>query len=163
MHIFLGDFTSSNSNLWPFDANHVGTFTVLGDSDDTGCEKCQTDQAANLQVTGQVPLTIALLERFLAGIVPSLSEDAIVPYLKENLHWRVTLGDGSERPRGDVDDLTVSVISNEVTVPAAVEELPKYAAGVEIYPAVTTKESGVGGRGDGTGLTQSGLEQGGNV
>ena len=114
MHIFLGDFTSSNSDRWPFDANHVGTFTVLGDSDDTGCEKCQTDQAANLQVTGQVPLTIALLERFLAGIIASLSEDAIVPYLKEKLHWRVTLGDGSERPRGDVDDLTVSVISNEV-------------------------------------------------
>ncbi|CAD6578783.1 MAG: hypothetical protein ASARMPRED_008848 [Alectoria sarmentosa] len=163
VHIFLGDFTSSNSKRWPFDANHVGTFTVLGDSDDTGCEKCQTDQAANLQVTGQVPLTIALLERFLAGIVPSLSEDAIVPYLKEKLHWRVTLGDGSERPRGDVDDLTVSVISNEVTVPATVEELPKYAAGVEVYPAVTTKESGVGGRGDGTGLTQSGFEQGGNT
>ena len=73
------------------------------------------------------------------------------------------MGDGSERPRGDVDDLTVSVISNEVTVPATVEELPKYAAGVEVYPAVTTKESGVGGRGDGTGLTQSGFEQGGNV
>ncbi len=163
MHIFLGDFTNSNSRRWPFDANHVGTFTALGDSGDTGCEKCQTDQVANVQITGQVPLTIALLERFLAGIVPNLSKDAIVPYLQEHLHWRVTVGDGSERPRRDVNDLIVSVISNEVTVPATAEELPNYAAGVEIYPAVTTKESRTGGRGEGTGLTQNGLEQGGRI
>ena len=38
----------------------------------------------------QIPLTIALIERYLAGIIDDLSEQSVVPYLTENLHWRVT-------------------------------------------------------------------------
>jgi tyrosinase len=38
-------------------------------------------------VTGSVPLTSALLERI--NEVGSLDIDAVEPYLKENLHWRI--------------------------------------------------------------------------
>ena len=91
VHIFLGDFERDNPSSWPFDPNHVGTFTVLGDSADTGCEKCQRDQHSNLQVTGQIPLTIALAERYLARQLDDLTPNSVVPYLQKNLHWRVTL------------------------------------------------------------------------
>jgi tyrosinase len=68
---------------------HVGTFAPLGQPEDTSCEKCQEDQENALEVTGQIPLTVALVERFLAGIIHDLSPTHVVPYLQKNLHWRV--------------------------------------------------------------------------
>ena len=91
VHIFLGDFQRDNPSSWPFDPNHVGSFTVLGDSADTGCGKCQQDHHSNLQITGQIPLTIALAERYLAHHLNDLTPNSVVPYLQKNLHWRVTL------------------------------------------------------------------------
>ncbi len=67
----------------------MGTFTVLRDSPDTGCEKCERDQMNSLQVTGTIPLTIALLERYLARDIAGLTPDVVIPYLQKNLHWKV--------------------------------------------------------------------------
>ena len=89
VQVFLGQISSPDSREWALDANHVGTFTVLGDSQDIACEKCVVDQANKLQVTGQVPLTIALLERYLAREIDGLTPEIVVPYLQKNLHWRV--------------------------------------------------------------------------
>lgn len=89
VHVFLGPPTEENAALWPLAPNHVGTFAPLGQPIDTGCEKCQQDQRDSLKVTSQIPLTIALIERYLAGIIEDLSEEAVTPYLTENLHWRV--------------------------------------------------------------------------
>lgn len=61
-----------------------------------------------------------------------------------------------------MSDLTVSVISNEVTVPSAPDRLPIYAPDVTLYPEVTTNVNG-GSRGDGTGLTENGINEPGNV
>jgi hypothetical protein len=55
-----------NVALWPFSPNHVGTFATLGQGDQTACAKCQQGQADRTQVTGQIPLTLALTERYLA-------------------------------------------------------------------------------------------------
>ncbi|SLM36604.1 Uncharacterised domain, di-copper centre [Lasallia pustulata] len=152
VHILLGDFQRDNPSSWPFDPNHVGTFTVLGDSADTGCDKCRRDQHSNLQVTGQIPLTIALAERYLAHHLDDLTPNSVVPYLQKNLHWRVTLADGTEVALAEVPELTVSVISNEVQLPTAPHQLPTYAEEVEVYPAITTNRDGAG-RGENTGLT----------
>jgi hypothetical protein len=61
--------------------------------------------------------------------------------------------DGTEVPRGNVEDLVVSVVTNEVTIPENPDELPIYAPNVDIYPAITTKADGATPRGEGTGLT----------
>lgn len=91
MHVFLGDFNRDDPISWNSASNKVGSVNVLGDSLDTGCEKCQEDQANALTVTGQVPLTLALAERYLAGLLDNLSVEAVIPYLQKNLHWRVSL------------------------------------------------------------------------
>ncbi len=91
VHVFLGQITQENSVLWYADENHVGAFTVLGQPLETGCEKCRSDQADNLQVTAQIPLTVALAERYLADKIAGLTPDAVIPYLQENLHWRVSM------------------------------------------------------------------------
>ena len=153
VHVFLGPAEEQNTALWPSAPTHVGTFAPLGQPSDTGCGKCQADQRDHAEVTGQIPLTIALIERYLAGIIDDLSEQNVIRYLKKNLHWRVVKGDGTVLPnRRDVAGLLVFVVSNEVTLPADEGEYPIYAPDVKVHPSITTKEYG-GGRGDGTGLT----------
>lgn len=89
VHVFLGDPAESNVALWPVAPSHVGTFAPLGQPSTTKCGKCVDDQIERIQVTGQIPLTVALVERYLAGIIDDLSEESVKPYLTKNLHWRV--------------------------------------------------------------------------
>ena len=90
VHVFLGPpDDETDAALWPISPTHVGTFAPLGQPSTTGCEKCQEDQRDRMQVTGQIPLTIALVERYLAGIIPGLTESDVVDYLTKELHWRV--------------------------------------------------------------------------
>jgi len=153
IHVFLGPVEEEKVYLWPASPNHVGTFATLGQPRDTSCGKCRQDQEDHTQVTGQIPLTLALVERYLAGILPDLSEDSVVPYLTQNLHWRVSTGDGNIiENRSDVGGLTVFVVSNEVTIPEDEAQLPIYAEEVKIHAEITTKPNGTG-RGEGTGLT----------
>ena len=91
VHVFLGPADDeTNVALWPASPSHVGTFAPLGQSSTTGCGKCQDDQRDHTQVTSQIPLTIALVERYLGGLIPDLSEESVVPYLTKYLHWRVS-------------------------------------------------------------------------
>ncbi|KAL9100136.1 MAG: hypothetical protein Q9163_004452 [Psora crenata] len=155
VHVFLGPPQEESTSLWPSAPTHVGTFAPLGQSSDTECGKCQDDQRDHTQVTGQIPLTIALIERYLAGIIDDLSEESVVPYLTENLHWRVVKADGTVLPnRSDVAGLLVFVVSNEVTLPPDDGEFPVYAPTVKVHPSITTNPQG-NGRGDGTGLTRA--------
>lgn len=89
VHVFLGDFNRENPLAWRSDPNLVGTFSVLGEIVGTGCKKCKKDREDQLQITGQVPLTLALAERYLAGQIENLTPEKVVPYLQTNLHWRV--------------------------------------------------------------------------
>ena len=92
VHTFLGHpDDETNVALWPQVPTHVGTFVPLGQSNDTGCGKCKEDQEDELEVTGQIPLTVALVERYLAGIIPDLTPANVVPYLQQHLHWRVAM------------------------------------------------------------------------
>ena len=90
VHTFLGPpDDETNPSLWPISPTHVGTFSPFGQASDTGCEKCQQDQRDQTEITGQIPLTLALAERYLAGIIGDLSPEQVTPYLTKNLHWRV--------------------------------------------------------------------------
>ncbi|KAJ4267180.1 hypothetical protein NW762_003281 [Fusarium torreyae] len=73
----------------PLLSTHVGTFFPFGQSEQTSYGKCQEDQAAGLEITGQIPLTIALGERCFAGQLSGLDETAVKEYLVEHLHWEV--------------------------------------------------------------------------
>ena len=89
IHVFLGAVQDDEVALWSISPHHVGTFAPFGQGSDTECGKCQEDQREHLQITDQIPLTLALMERFLAGMIPDIGSESVVPYLKENLHWRV--------------------------------------------------------------------------
>ena len=159
VHVFLGDPQDDNPALYVFNHNHVAVFSTLGQGSETGCEKCKGDQAERIEVTGQIPLTLALVERYQAGLVDSLTPGHVVPYLAEKLHWRVVTGNAQLTPRDQIDGLLVGVVTCEVTVPTTTDALPQYAPNVVPWPDATTKrrENWAGGpsvgRGDGTGYT----------
>ncbi|KAM5360882.1 hypothetical protein ACJZ2D_013449 [Fusarium nematophilum] len=157
VHVFLGPVPLEEPTvLYAISPYHVGTFSPFGQAEETSCGKCQEDQAARVEITGQIPLTIALAERYFAGQLPSLGEEDVKTYLQTNLHWEVVDKDGrrlrSHRDR--LDGLLVGVVSNEVTLPEAVDGFPRYSEYITVYPEITTKEDGSRGRGEGTGITE---------
>jgi tyrosinase len=89
VHVFLDAVQENDVALWPLSPHHVGSFVPFGQTSDTMCENCKDQQEAHLEITSQIPLTIALVERYLAQIIDNLREDVVVPYLTKNLHWRV--------------------------------------------------------------------------
>lgn len=157
VHIFLGRVPLEEpTTLYAVSPYHVGTFTPLGQSEATECSKCQRDQAAGTEITGQIPLTIALAERYFAGDLDSFQEEDVIKYLQVNLHWEVVSEEGQrlQSHRNSVEGLLVGVVSNKVTLPENRYEVPCYSPKITIYPEITTKEGGRSGRAEGTGITE---------
>jgi tyrosinase len=105
-----------------------------------------------MQVTGHIPLVLALVERYMAGKLDSLTSDPVVTFLRKHFHWRATDTDGARGHRADVEGLLVSVVSNEVTLPTDGSSRPCYSSEVRAWPAATTRVNGEP-RGIGTGCT----------
>ncbi|KAI1335061.1 Di-copper centre-containing protein [Xylariaceae sp. FL0016] len=156
VHVFLGDPDDSAPLLYVANPSHVGAFATFGQDEDSACGNCQRGRAAGLRITGQIPLTMALVERYLAGLVDGLTPEHAVPYLQRNLHWRVVDSNGGAKMRSDLNNLLVTVVTNEVTVPSGPTELPRYSDSVVVRPEVTTNRDGEG-RGSGTGYSGGGL------
>lgn len=140
VHIFLGDFTPE-LKTWHTQDALVGTFiafgknTTAGDEGETGCGKCKKDAKRDVYITGTIPLTAQILGEVKKGNCPSMEKENVLPYLTKNLHWRVTLADGSEYPREDVPGLTISVVTTDVTIP--VNGRPQRSGVYETHPDVT--------------------------
>lgn len=148
VHIFVGDVPAELTE-WLTHPNNVGSFAVLGSNPDTtGCAKCVSDAERGLVITGVVPLTEALLECIEKGDIRSLESDEVEPYLAKELHWRVTGPDGNEVPRDLVDDLKVSVVSTEVTLPSSHDQLPVYSGHYTLHPICTAGRPGGYSEGD---------------
>lgn len=86
VHIFLGPVQEDEATiLYSVMPYHVGKFSRLGQPEESGCGKRQQDQEAHTEITGQIPLTIALVERYFAGALESLDEADVIEYLKVTL------------------------------------------------------------------------------
>ncbi|KAI1057476.1 hypothetical protein LB507_011584 [Fusarium sp. FIESC RH6] len=158
VHVFVGDFPEDESPaLYGTSPFHVGTFSPFGQGSDTSCGKCKDDQADGLEITGQIPLTISLVERYFAGQLSSLDVDAVENYLVQYLHWEVVDQNGTrlkpDGKRGDLPGLLVGVVSNKVTLPQNANEFPSYSEHVTVHPKITTRRDGTG-RAEGTGVTE---------
>ena len=142
--VFLGAFDESNPASWDTEFNCVGRVSVLGrDPAETQCDKCRSDAAGELMVSGTVPLTSALLQDIVEGEVASLDAAVVVPHLKEKLKWKVTLFNGEERNAAEVPGLKVSVASTKVTI--GEDGLPHYSHEYTVWPEVTDgKPAGLG-------------------
>ncbi|KAH8653928.1 tyrosinase precursor [Tricladium varicosporioides] len=135
VHVFLGPFDSA-TNTWCTQDALVGAVTVFGkEAETTGCGKCKEDAEENVVITGTVPLTAALMKEYKKGSLGALSKENVLPWLRENLHWRVTVADGTEQLRQEVPGLRVSVVTTQVALP--VGGYPQYSGVYELHPEVT--------------------------
>lgn len=145
VNVFLGEFEPDTST-WHTQEALVGTFAVFGkdaaegSENETGCGKCKSDAKKEVVVTGTIPLTAQIISEIKKGNCPSLEKENVIPWLTRNLHWRVTLADGTERPREDVPGLVVSVVSTDVHVD--VGGRVRYTGVYQSHPEVTTGRPG---------------------
>lgn len=87
------------------------------------------------KVSGSLPLTSALVEAFGEG-PHHLTPDAVVPYLRETLQYRVCKGDRTEADRSSVEGLHIEVSSADVELPRSEAELPRWGAPVARFEVV---------------------------
>jgi len=80
-----------------------------------GCGNCRRQEAIAAKSTGQVPITTALLRNIQDGENPlkSLKLHHVEPYLKANLHWKVTRAGGIEVPLESIPSLKVSLAAGK--------------------------------------------------
>ncbi|PQE18684.1 hypothetical protein CJF30_00009685 [Rutstroemia sp. NJR-2017a BBW] len=123
IHVFLGSFKDDPAS-WSFEPNLVGTHCVFVKTMSSGdlCSSCDPDQL----VTGTIPLTSALLDNISDGLLPSLKEADVEPYLEENLKYRVTLLDDTEIRNSELSSLSLSVVSASVQQSSDDHELPRW-------------------------------------
>ncbi|KAJ0302498.1 hypothetical protein COL516b_007033 [Colletotrichum fioriniae] len=139
VNIFIGDpSASTHPLLYMKDHAHVGSFATFGQDEHSSCENCKKGREEDQRITGQIPLTIALVERYLAGQIESLAPEHVVAYLNDNIRWKVTLPNGELKSPGDLSNLLVCVVSNEVTFnPNDPTAVPKYSEEVIAYENIT--------------------------
>lgn len=139
VNIFIGDPSASTPPLlYMKDHAHVGSFATFGRDEQSSCENCKKGRDEDRRITGQIPLTIALVERYLAGQIESLAPEHVVAYLNDNIRWKVTLPNGELKSPGDLRNLLVCVVSNEVTFdPNDPATVPKYSEVVTAYKNIT--------------------------
>ncbi|KAK1721332.1 uncharacterized protein BDZ83DRAFT_704785 [Colletotrichum acutatum] len=139
VNVFIGDPSDSTPPLlYMKDRAHVGSFATFGQAEESPCENCKKGRAENHRITGQIPLTIALVERYLAGLVDSLTPEHVIAFLKDKIRWRITLPSGEEKSPQEFENLLICVVSNEVTFDGKDSKaVPVYADEVTAYPEIT--------------------------
>lgn len=122
VYAFIGPGPSSSSNpkTWINHPNFCGlhaVFAPLG-------SKVRQGQLS----TGQLVLTTSLAGKVAKGDLKSLDESDVLPYLKDNLNWKVALGDQEKVvDNSQVPGLTVAAMSQKIMPASNANSLPSYA------------------------------------
>ena len=109
--------------------------TVLGPGNGSQCGKCRVDTANGLMVSNTLPLTSALLQDISEGLLTGLEPVDVVPHLRPNLKWNVTLFTSAQRAVAGAPDFRISVASTRVTIGA--DKLPIHSGEYEVHPELT--------------------------
>jgi len=123
VHVFLGNFNPDPS-AWATEKTLVGSHVIFTSNPGTGCARCIDHRERETEVTGTIPLTGALGEKF--GGVTDLKPQVVVPYLQKELHWRIVKHDGTVIEREQIPSLKLSVGHALVDVPDTDTEFPTW-------------------------------------
>ncbi|RVD88729.1 uncharacterized protein DFL_002904 [Arthrobotrys flagrans] len=128
----------SNGVEWTGDPNFVGSYYLL--SKNGTCDGC----SENSLVTGSVPLTHMLITCARGGKLKDLSPESVIPYLKNNLQWRVQLpGNTGYINPSDVKSLKISVIAATVTLPSSSDQDAPITKWTTYYDITNQKPGGL--------------------
>ncbi|SMQ51746.1 unnamed protein product [Zymoseptoria tritici ST99CH_3D7] len=124
VYVFMGDFTDDPCQ-WALSPNLAGTHAVAANLELKKAPGVSKMVETNpIRVGAALPLTDMLLMKVRAGELKSMEMGDVEPYLRENLHWRVSTFDNVEVDLNDVADLSITVVSAEVTPPTCESEFP---------------------------------------
>lgn len=124
VYVFFGDPDSEHPSTWGTAENMVGSYGVFSMPGMAG---------SDLVTTSTVPLTDALTSavakktQLLGPLLQTLEQIFVVPFLEQNLHWRVMTGDGQVVDPDDVPDFKVSVVSSTMTMPDDPNAFPTWS------------------------------------
>ncbi|THZ10344.1 Di-copper centre-containing protein [Aureobasidium pullulans] len=137
VYVFLGNVSSNSTEELQLAPNLVGTYSVFSNMPFEDNHMMNMD----LKVTGTVPLTTSLLEKYENGELRSMLPTDVEPYLRKNLQWRVSKYDGGEVAVVQVPDLSLNVVQAQVTPAADETEFPQWGA----FTALTSVTAGKAG------------------
>ncbi|KAJ8073000.1 hypothetical protein PM082_019866 [Marasmius tenuissimus] len=109
--LFVGS-VPENLEEWLTSENFVGAQYTFVNSTPESCGNCRTQQ--NVTIEGFVHLNDVLIRR--SGL-ESLESSDVVPYLKENLHWRAIKASGEAIELSRLPSLEVEVTATRLTLP----------------------------------------------
>lgn len=132
--LFLGQPASEDPESWLYDSSLVGPMGVLAQDG---------MPMTNITVSGSVPLTRSLTDKFNAGELADLSEATVGPYLKEQLSWRIAASGGVDIDPSTVPGFQVGVYGTTSTQPDSLTELPEYSEFVALTEGTKGKLGGL--------------------
>ncbi|KAF7188991.1 Tyrosinase [Pseudocercospora fuligena] len=131
--VFNGKPGSEDPSTWTTDKNLIGTMGVMS-------QPGKTDH--DLICSGSIPLTRTLQNMVGggSGLLSSLAEIIVAPYLTKNLEWRIAQ-DGKSIDTGSVDGFVVSVVTSSAQPPSDPNDFPEYSPFIPLVD-ITKGQSG---------------------
>lgn len=123
--LFNGSPVSEDVKTWPTDPNLYGPMGVLAQ------EMSGSGMNMSLITSSSIPLTTKLTSLFGSGVLGSLSELVVAPYLKENLQWRIAK-DGSSVDPSTIPGFVVTVVTSSAQPAADAKSFPVYSPFIEL-------------------------------
>ncbi|KAF2210376.1 hypothetical protein CERZMDRAFT_69382 [Cercospora zeae-maydis SCOH1-5] len=135
VYLFDGKPASEDPATWASAENLYGPMGVLSQDSMDG-------RAMNMSIltTASIPLTTKLTSLFDGGILGSLSELIIAPYLQKNLEWRIAK-DGQSVDPTSVPGFVVSVVTSSAQPAPDANSFPVYSEFIELL-GVTKGQAG---------------------
>ncbi|KAH7118957.1 hypothetical protein B0J11DRAFT_552225 [Dendryphion nanum] len=132
-YVFLGDQEiTSDATQWTEQDSFVGFTGIFS----------QSNQKADIEAYGAVPLTAALEDRVRAGKLASMEEQDVGGYLKSNLKWRIARPTGEQVNVEHTPGFKVSVLWTEVEPAQSLEQFPKKMGGYRVLVNATAGRPG---------------------
>jgi len=141
IYLFNGSPDSENPYTWITDKNLIGPMGVPAQSNMLG---------KNLIATGSIPLTRALTNVVGSGLLASLAELLVVPFLTANLQWRIMGPDGSDVDPTSIPNFEVAVFASTATQPSSEYELPEWSDFIPLLDVTHKKAGGANSTADAT-------------
>lgn len=136
--VFNGAPTSEDPLSWYMDPNLIGPMGVAAGAGEVNEAMHPTD----LIISGSIPLTRTLQNMVgNAGILTGLAQALVVPFLKNNLEWRV-LANGQSVDPDTIPGFSVTVASSTASQPDSDDQLPTFSDFVDLLDVTQGKAGG---------------------
>ncbi|KAF2211335.1 hypothetical protein CERZMDRAFT_117975 [Cercospora zeae-maydis SCOH1-5] len=131
VYVFDGQPSTNDTSEWASEKNCIGHIGVLAGGDMSH---------AGVTSAGSVPITRYLQQLYLAGKISALSEDVVIPYMKEHLEW-IIVYDGARVSPDTLQGYKASFLSGLLS-PTSDGELPTWS---NLLPQVDVTKGKAGG------------------